>query len=132
MKKKVSQHCHHPLNPVKPISCNNRQRNLNIEPETSLVGDIGIYEGSEVVFLLGNNATTDNKASKNGRNVETKASLSLEEIFGKGAMGPSDAFFDTLVSVLEALSVSTMESGHEPNQFIDTQRLVWNLLSSVP
>jgi len=132
VKKKVSQHCRHPLNAVKPISCNNRQRNLNIEPETSLVGDVGIYEGCEVVFLLGNNANSENKSSQNGRNIEKKVGLALGEIFGEGGLGPSNGFFDTLLSVLEALPVSDMESGLGSNQFIDTQRLVWNLLLSVP
>ena len=60
--------------------------------------------------------------------IEKKPSLALVEIFCEGRLGPSDGFFDTLLNVLEALPVSDMESDLEPNQSIDTQTLVWNLL----
>jgi len=131
VKRKVSLHCRHPIDAVKPISSNNRQRNLNIEPETSIVGDLGIYEGCEVVFLLAN-VSSESKTFQNGRNTEKKIGIALEEIFGEGAIGPSDGFFNTLLSVLETLPVSGQESGLHSNQFFDTQKLVWNLLLSVP
>ena len=81
LKKKIFKHCRHPLNAVKPLSCNRRQKNLNTESENSLVSDVGIREGCEVVFLLGNNVSSENKSSHNGRMIEKTKPRSCRNIW---------------------------------------------------
>jgi len=65
LKWKVSKFCNHQLNLVKPISVNGPGRrssvndhspsNLNIKTGSTLISDVWITGGYEVVFLLANN-----------------------------------------------------------------------------
>lgn len=127
--RKVAIRCNHDTTLVRPVSFNNNRSNLNVEPENSIVDDLGIVEGSEVVFLLCNNALPQNQNNKNGRPNDKKSGLEMSDIFGGNGQGPSDQFFETLLDVLEALPTAL---GNTSNEKLDTQRFVWDLLQSVP
>ncbi len=127
--RKVSIQCNHDVRLVKPISLNNNRTNLNTEPDSAIVADVGIVEGSEIVFLLCHNALSQSQMNKNGRLHDKSSGLCMSDIFGDNGQGLSDEFFETLLDVLEALPVRDDESSTDK---IDTQILVWDLLQSVP
>ena len=134
LKWKVSKFCNHQLNLVKPISVNGPGRrpsgndhspsNLNVEADSTLISDIGITEGCEVVFLLANNPIPESKPSQIVKKSDRKSGFNLDALFVDDSS--SNAFFDTLLAVLEALQIQ--ESFDKPN----THNLVWDLLLSVP
>lgn len=125
LKFKVALVCDHAVDLVKPISLDNNRRNLNVEQESSIVGELGISEGSEIVFLLGCNPFPESKTVQNKRQVENRSGLRSDEIFGGTGQGPTDEFFNALLNVLEALSLVE-------HQNTNTESLVWDLLQSVP
>lgn len=125
LKRKVSVACHHQLDLVRPITLDSK-RNLNVESESVFLGDLNISEGSEIVFLLGTNPFPDNKGSHRKRSADRKNGLDLGEIFGGCGQGPSDEFFNVLLDVLESLALASHDST------VGTQKLVWDLLQSVP
>lgn len=126
LKTKVALACDHPPDLVKPISMDNNKRNLNIEASCSIVGDLGITEGTEIVFLLAPNPFPESKQPQNKRQNERRSGLRPDEIFGGSGHGPTDDFFNALIDVLEALRLASLHN-------IDTtQKLVWDLLQSVP
>jgi len=129
--KKVAAKCRHNISLVKPISLNNNRTNLNIESEDSIVDDLGISEGSEVVYLLCNNTVPQNSSNKNGQIQNQSLGLSMADIFGDNRQGPSDDFFETLLDVIEALPKKIIDKSTK-NEVMETQSLVWNLLQSVP
>jgi ubiquitin carboxyl-terminal hydrolase 9/24 len=124
LKTKVASACDYSVDLVKPISLDNNRRNLNVERESSTVGDLGISKGSEVVFLLACNPFPENKTVQNKRQEERRSGLRPAEIFGGTGQGPTDEFFNALLDVLEALTLAS----HSTN----TNSLVWDLLQSVP
>jgi len=126
LKTKVALACDHPPDLVKPISMDNNKRNLNIEADFSIVGDLGITEGTEIVFLLSPNPFPENKQAQNKHHNEKRSGLRPDEIFGGSGHGPTDDFFNALLDVLEALGLA---SYHKTDT---TQALVWDLLHSVP
>lgn len=126
LKTKVAKACNHPPDLVKVMSMNNNTRNLNIERETAIVGDLGIDQGSEIVFLLASNPLPDSQQTNVIRQVERKSGLAPSEIFGGNGQGPTDEFFSALLEVLEALSQASFHTTDT------TEKLVWDLLQSVP
>lgn len=126
VKEKVARACNHPPDLVRAISMNNNTRNLNIERETAIVGDLGINQGSEIVFLLASNPFPDSQQTHVMRQGERKSGLGPSEIFGGNGQGPTDEFFGALLEVLEALSQASF------NATDATEKLVWDLLQSVP
>ena len=127
--RKVAVACHHDSRLVKPISFNNNRSNLNIEPDTSIVDDLGIVEGSEVVFLLCSNVLPQHQNSKTVRQTSNISGLTMADIFGTGSEGPSDQCFETLLDILELLPPVNQTAKCEASE---TSRLVWKLLQSVP
>jgi len=129
VKYKVAKRCSHDASLVKPISFNNNRTNLNVEPENAIVGDLGVVDGVEVVFLLCGNTLPQNQNDQNGRVVDKKSGLNTSDIFGGNGQGPTDEFFDILLDVLESLPISNKNDSADN---LDAQRLVWDLLQSVP
>ncbi len=125
LKTKVALACDYSVDLVKPISLDNNRRNLNVERESATVGDLGITEGSEVVFLLAANPFPENKTMPSKRQIERRSGLRPAEIFGGTGQGPTDEFFNALLDVLEALTLAKHDSSN-------TKSLVWDLLQSVP
>jgi len=125
LKRKVSTACRHQLHLVKPITLDGK-RNLNVEVESTFLGDLNISEGSEIVFLLAANPFPENKNSNNSRSGDQKSGLSFAEIFGGSGQGPTDEFFNALLDVLEALALA------RDSRTLGTHKLVWDLLQSVP
>lgn len=126
LKTKVALACDHPPDLVKPISMDNNKRNLNIEADCSIVGDLGITEGTEIVFLLAPNPFPESKQPQNKHQNERRSGLRPDEIFGGSGHGPTDDFFNALLDVLESLRLASL------NNIDTTQQLVWDLLQSVP
>lgn len=126
---KVSRHCKHDPALVRPISFNGGRSNLNIEPEFSIVDSLGIVEGSEVVFLLCNKNMPQNQSRNLRHENDKELHFTMSDVFGGSGQGPSDNFFQLLMDVLEALA-SLAESNS--TEQIDTSKLVWDLLQSVP
>jgi len=126
LKTKVANACNHPPHLVRAISMNNNTKNLNIEPENAIVGDLGINQGSEIVFLLASNPFPESQQTHALRQVERKSGLGPSEIFGGNGQGPTDEFFNALLEVLEALSQASFHATDT------TESLVWDLLQSVP
>ncbi len=125
---KVSRHSNHDQSLVKPISFNNNRCNLNVEPESATVDELGIIDGSELVYLLCNNIAPQNQSNRNGRFHKNVPGLTMADIFGGNRQGPSDIFFETLLDMLEFLPVIKERTTNN----IETQTLVWNVLQSVP
>ena len=148
LKAKVAKYCNHPAGLVKPLTVSGRhnsynartsgdsgQSSLNNEAEGAVMSQLGIVEGCEVVFLLANQPLQSHPSSPSANLTFKKGpGLDLSEIFiGDGSMGSADRFFDILLDVLEALPVfDAGESDGLNVQSIDTHKLVWDLLLSMP
>jgi ubiquitin carboxyl-terminal hydrolase 9/24 len=127
LKEKVANFCSYPVENIKPISLESAsKRNLNIEPENTLISDLGVSEGAEIIFLLCPKPLEESSQSHSVRATNRSQGLSSSEIFGGNGIGPTDEFFDALLDVLESLS----QTAH--GQASSVQTLVWNLLQSVP
>lgn len=127
LKEKVANFCSHPVENLKPISLESTfKRNLNIEPESTLISDLGVNDGAEIVFLLCQKSLEECKQEHSVRPMTQRQGLSSSEIFGGNGIGPSDEFFDALLDVLESLSETAR------GQASSVQTLVWDLLQSVP
>eukprot|EP00567_Pseudictyota_dubia_P007508 CAMPEP_0197442408 /NCGR_PEP_ID=MMETSP1175-20131217/8425_1 /TAXON_ID=1003142 /ORGANISM="Triceratium dubium, Strain CCMP147" /LENGTH=3192 /DNA_ID=CAMNT_0042972873 /DNA_START=42 /DNA_END=9620 /DNA_ORIENTATION=- len=148
VKAKVAKHCNHDISLVKPLTVSGRgvsyslrsngepgQANLNQESEESVVAQLGITEGCEIVFLLASQKLPDHTPAPSAKLSSKKGhGLDLSEIFvGDGSRDSADRFFDTLLSVLEALPVrAVVDSGDSSVQSVDAHKLVWDLLLSMP
>lgn len=123
LKEKVANFCSYTVENLKPISLeSNSKRNLNIEPESTLISDLGLSEGAEIIFLLCPKPFQENNQSDPRRPMNSRHGLSSSEIFGGNGIGPTDEFFDALLDVLESVSQTASS----------VQTLVWNLFQSVP
>ena len=147
IKTKVATFCQCPLSSVKPISVSGRlasagnrsptgdatQLSLNVVPDDSVVDELAIVQGCEMVFVIAerqmqqNNNATSAKASRNVR------SRDLSDIFCNDTDKFSDKLFQILLTVLEALP------WREPDEMTDvstsstdTHKHVWDLLLAMP
>lgn len=121
---KVSKACEHPANLCRACTMDNNKRNLNIEEDNAILGNLGVKEGTEIVFLLAAKPFADNTNCKKKRFNEKHFGLRPDQIFGGSSFGPSDKFFKALLDLLEALSLDQKN--------IEISKLVWDLLNSVP
>jgi hypothetical protein len=146
VKAKVAEHSNHHVGRVKAISINGRQAknmpegglstNLNVVPESTTVSQLGVTDGCEIMFLLAGQPlpTNNNNQSKKVQS-KRRACLDLAKMFAEDEEHEGkDHYFDTLLSVLEALPVSQDESMSEgiPQTKVDSSRLVWDLLLAMP
>jgi ubiquitin C-terminal hydrolase len=150
VKSKVAAYCQCPLTSVKPISVSGRlagtgnrsqssdssQMSLNVVPDDSVVDELGIVEGCEIVFVIAERQTqqTPNAAaaasSKATRNARSR---DLSDIFVNDSNGFADKLFQTLLAVLQALpwiELDAMADASAPP--VDTHQLVWDLLLAMP
>lgn len=146
VKHKVASHLHCNVASVKPVSANGRiinntgrgpndsQMNLNVVPDDSVIDEMGIVQGSELVFQIVErpmqtqvNAT--NKNHKYNRNRD------LSDIFFENAGRFAEKLFVTLLDVLEALpwrEPDTTMKDTTPSEEIDSHKLVWDFLLAMP
>jgi ubiquitin carboxyl-terminal hydrolase 9/24 len=149
IKKKVAIHCHcQNISSVKPISASGRvsspstrkpngdlsHMSPNVLPEDSVVDEMGIVQGCEMVFVITDrNASQNNMVSNSARSTRNGRIRDLSDMFCDGSTDFSDKLFNTLLGVLESLP------WREPDEMtdastspIDTHKLVWDLLLAMP
>jgi ubiquitin carboxyl-terminal hydrolase 9/24 len=144
IKAKVAGHCQCQEALVKPISVSGRivrngnqaadssQLSLNVVSEDSVVDELGIAQGCEMVFVLADHpmqSATNNNVPK-ARNINTR---DLSDIFYNGGNAFPDRLFQTLIGVLEALpwrEPNTMNDASSSST--DPHKLVWDLILAMP
>ena len=145
IKSQIAAHCKHDETMTKLNNLTGQRRiaNSNLEPprinnmpDTTLAGDLGIMEGSEIIALLSDKVITNNAMGNSGNSNSSSVqfdvphdpnreqplfspkalipspapltSLDLTGLFSSnGPDGSSNSFFDMLISVLESLPVMT-------------------------
>ena len=146
MKSKVAEYANHPVGRVKAISINGRQTknasemgastNLNVVAEDTTASQLGITDGCEVMFLLaGQPLPSSGNNSPKKIQSKRRACFDLAKMFAEDvAQDGKDRYFDTLLSVLEALPIHQDENmnnlGAKAKE--DSSRLVWDLLLAMP
>lgn len=144
VKEKVAKYCECPVTSVKPISVSGRlasvgtraegndssQMSLNVVPDDSMVDQIGILNGCEMVFVIADRQQVAPSNSGNAKKSSDSISgLNVSEIFTSGGEF-ADRLFETLLGVLELLPWrETEEKGHA---HVDSHKLVWELLLAMP
>ncbi|CAB9501188.1 Ubiquitin carboxyl-terminal hydrolase puf [Seminavis robusta] len=143
VKFKVAAYCHCNVRSVKPVSVSGRmgssrgpgadsQMSLNVVPDDSVIDELGIVQGSELVFqIVERPIQAHANANKNAKYNRTR---DLSDVFFDDDGRFADKLFMTLLGVLEALpwrepDVSMTDA---PSTFLDTHTLVWDLLLAMP
>ena len=145
VKHKVAAYCHCNVASVKPVSVSGRmigntgrgpggdsQMNLNVVPDDSVIDELGIVQGSELVFQIverpmqqNTNAANKNKYNRN---------RDLSDIFFDDEGRFADKLFVTLLDVLEALPWREPDAAmtDTPSEEIDSHKQVWDFLLAMP
>ena len=149
IKRKVAIHCQcQNISSVKPISASGRisspsTRKPNGDlshmspsalPEDSVVDEMGIVQGCEMVFVITDrSAAQQNMNSNTARSTRSSQVRDLSDIFCDDSNEFGDRLFNTLLGVLESLP------WREPDEMTDasttyssTHKLVWDLLLAMP
>lgn len=143
IKAKVAAYCQCPVAAVKPISVSGRlagngnrsasgdstQMSLNVVPDDSVVDELGIVQGCEMVFVI--TQAQQNAASSSSKMTRTSRPKDLSDIFCNDEF--ADKLFLVLLGVLEALpwrEPDTMTDVNAPAT--DVHKLVWDLLLAMP
>ena len=148
IKTKVASHCGCPVSSVKPISASGRvsspstrkpngdfsHTSPNVLPEDSVVDEMGIVQGCEIVFVINDrHAAQQNMNSNVVRVTRNDRARDLSDIFCDDSNEFSNELFNTLLGVLESLP------WREPGEITDasatrsdTHKLVWDLLLAMP
>jgi len=144
IKAKVAAFCQCPEVSVKPISANGRvvrngsqapdssQLSLNVVPDDSVVDELGIVQGCEMVFVLADSpmqSAANTNVTKN-RNINTR---DLSDIFYNDGDTFPDKLFQTLLDVLEALPWREADAMTDASATsTDPHKLVWDLILAMP
>jgi hypothetical protein len=147
IKQKVATFCQCPLTSVKPISVSGRlagngnrspagdstQLSLNVVPDDSVVDELGIVQGCEMVFVIAERQMQQNSNSPSAKATRNVRSRDLSDIFCNGSDGFSDKLFQTLLGVLEALPWREPDAMTDQSTLsTDIHKLVWDLLVAMP
>jgi hypothetical protein len=138
IKEKVGVKCQKTSSSVKALSVSGRvthsgtrsEGSLNVVPEDSVVDELGIVQGSELVFYIADRQNTQQNVNQ-GHAVASRyvAPGTLSDLFfGDDNDGFADRLFHTLLDVLESLPWN--EGGSITSS--DTHALVWDLLLAMP
>jgi hypothetical protein len=144
IKARVAAYCQCPEASVKPITVNGRVlRNgnqgtgadltqLSLNVEDSVVDELGIVQGCEIVFALADpsqQATHNNNATRD----RSSSARDLSNMFYADGDAFPDKLFQTLLGILEALpwrELDAMTDVSAPST--DRHKLVWDLILSMP
>jgi ubiquitin carboxyl-terminal hydrolase 9/24 len=143
IKRKVAVFCQCEVMAVRPVQINGRVKtsatdlhtNLSVLPEDSVVDELGIVHGCEVVFVIAdrlqNNATNSSTVERNCYRHD------LSEVFFNDDGKFSDRLFSLLLSILEVLPWKASEeqmsdTENDTQAASDTHQLVWELLLAMP
>jgi hypothetical protein len=150
IKSKVASSCQCHISSVKPINAIGRVSSSSTQKphphgdlsklpptnwhEDSVVDEIGIVQGCEMVFLITDrHAGQQNMSSSGARATRNSRARDLSDIFCDDSSNFSDELFNTLLGVLDSLpwrepgemtDVATVHS--------DTHKLVWDLFLAMP
>lgn len=154
IRRKVAAHCNYDINFVKPTSLSGREvsnsnpcssdsnrLNLNAVPETTLAVDMGIIDGCEMIVMLSNKPLSTPSLTT-GPNIHhvISSKLDLSMLFDSrgsndGSSESSDLFFDTLISMLQALPMKddrVRDQLRSKDSAVNTHDLVWGLMLAMP
>jgi Ubiquitin carboxyl-terminal hydrolase len=142
IKAKIGARCQCPNSSVKPVSVTGRashsgtrsEGSLNLAQDDSVVDELGIVQGSELVFFIADRQNMQQVTNQinptDNRNFPTGT---LSEIFCTNSDGLGDRLFRTLLGILASLPWrETDEIADNPNDTPDTHELVWDLLLAMP
>jgi hypothetical protein len=147
VKSKVANYCQCPLASVKPISVSGRiagggncfqsrdssQMSLNVVPEDSVVDELGIVQGCEMVFVIAERQTQQMTNAATAKTTRGARSRDLSEIFSNDNEQFADKLFQTLLGVLEALPSRASDAMSDASApLVDTHKSVWDLLFAMP
>jgi hypothetical protein len=147
IKTKVATFCQCPLSSVKPISVSGRhagnvnrspqgdstQLSLNVVPDDSVVDELGIVEGCEMVFVIAERQMQQNANTNSAKATRNVRSRDLSDIFCNDVDQFADKLFQTLLGVLESLPWhESDEMSDDSSSSTDIHKLVWDLLLAMP
>lgn len=148
VKDKVARHCNCSITAVRPISVSGRlagtatrssggdssQTSLNVVPDDSVMDQLGVVGGCEMVFVLADRQLPTTNAQPAFKNTAKPKPPSVSEFFTDGESDSAIRLFNTLLDVLALLpwpSSDKMMNGRASSQ-LDTHKLVWDLLFAMP
>lgn len=147
VKTKVASQCDCSVAAVKPISISGRltggtprnagpeaaSLNLNVVPDDSVVDEIGVVQGCEMVFLLTDRPVQQPLNPSAAQSTRATRSRDLSDIFCDDRNEFAGKLFHILLSVLESLPCSDSDDMvDDPTISTDTHQLVWDLLLAMP
>lgn len=145
LKMKVASQCDCAVSSVKPISVSGRlvgggarntgaeatPLNLNVVPEDSVMDELGLGHGCEIVFLVADRVQqATNQAS--AKATRANRSHDLSGLFYGNNSQFTGKLFETLLGVLEALPSSEDDMIDDAVAGSDAHKLVWDLLLAMP
>lgn len=147
IKTKVSIYCECPVTSVKPISVSGRLAtsarvtsgsessplSLNVIPDDSIVDELGIIQGCEMVFVVADRPSqqaTHMTSAKQNRTIRTR---DLSDIFCDSRGEFSGNLFRTLLDLLASLPWrESVDMIDDSSAGTDAHKLVWDLLLTMP
>lgn len=144
IKEKIANHCACPVTSVKTMSINGSRNasagsrsqgndaspNLNLAADDSIVDQLGIVHGCELIVMVAEKQTgVVGNVSSPKKPVEAVSPLNVSEIFTGGGEF-AHRLFETLLGVLELLPWRETEESN--SQVVDSHKLVWDLLLAIP
>ena len=146
VKMKVASQCDCAPSSVKPISVSGRlvgggarnngteaaPLNLNVIPDDSVVDELGIVQGCEIVFLIAERPTQQAPNPNSAKASRANRSRDLSDIFYSGNQEFTGRLFKTLLGVLESLTSSEDDMIDDAAAGADAHKLVWDLLLAMP
>eukprot|EP00980_Cylindrotheca_fusiformis_P010327 scaffold2299_cov131-Cylindrotheca_fusiformis.AAC.14 len=147
IKAKVAEYCQCQATSVKPVTVNGRvlrngvqgsgenlsQLSLNVVPEESVVDELGIVQGCEIVFALSDPPIQQPSAGKDATKDRPSSARDLSNLFYADDDAFPDKLFHALIGILEALPWREPNAMTDvPTPSIDPHKLVWDLILSMP
>ncbi len=143
VKNKVASHCDCSVSAVKLISISGRTSrsngaeavplNLSALPDDSVVDELGVVQGCEIVFLINDRPVQPASNTNTAHISRIMRSRDLSDIFCDDRQEFAGRLFEILLGVLELLPYSkSNDMVDESCVGSDTHKLVWDLLLAMP
>jgi len=145
IKYKVALQCQCMPQSVKPIQVTGRARvansdiaqlNLNAVPEDSVMDEIGVVQGCELIFLVTERQGIQNNTAGPATSTQRSTfSNDLSHVFFSDDGKFADRLFSIVLGILEALpwkDAEAMSDSEHTSQSTDVHKLVWDLLLAMP
>ena len=142
----VAKRCDHDVKMMKLTNITGRpgsdgrppQRpNFSAFSDTAVAADLGISEGNELVFMLGDKVIESGRTTSSPNLSAPNDALDLDNLLNNnsGSENSFGIFFDTLIAMLESLPTSATTSDKllgEKAHSADPHTLVWDVLMTMP